>query len=926
MSRYPEFTRILNQQLLAHERTATWLAQRLRLHPGTVNRWLNQNLRPATPDLVVKIADLLAMHNPKERQTFLLAAGYGYLESDAPSVPVPAVNPTSLLAATQTNQPLHNLPVQSTPFVGRTQELVQLTTQLAQPDLRLLTIVGFGGMGKTRLAVELATQQLHQFADGVWFVSLVGVAPETNSQLNPLVMNLANVLSVVFLGQGDPEEHLLRYLHKKEMLLLFDNMEHLLDFSDFLSRMVLKTGRIKVIVTTRERLKLREEWLFPLDGLTMPPLNHVLPSAQMEAWTSYEAVRLFEQQARRIHPTFDLAAEIDQVFRVCYLLEGMPLGIELAAAWLRQLPLSMIRAEIEKSLDFPSSPLRNQPERHRSFRAVFEQSWQLLTDEEQQVLMGLAVFRDGFQPREAEKVTGASVLVLANLVDKSFLHLTEKGRYEIHERIRQYAEEKLHQQPAYETVVREQHGRTYLAFLDEQCQRLMTAEQQQVLTVLTDDLNNILTAWTWALEGGKLIEIVFAMPSQQGQMSFLFFYFLKSWFLAGIALANRTIVAGKILCGVDTSPQENYQNRFFLGSQLVYLGLLQAWSGALDEAKLNLQEGRALLQTLDPPPLWALAFAENITVVSFHRNLDGKIAIQRLTTSLARFAQLDDTVGQGNTLIALGQAAFSLGNYEQAESFCRSSLIYIKAPSDLGYAYMTLGRIFQEKGKVQQAETYYQEALHAWSQINYQQGLCFLYKDLAHIARLREEYHKAQPYFEQSLELAQRISFRIGELEALLGLALMAEGTGNDGTAEQYFRRMTTIDRELTSLSASALNGLGRIALRSGTQEAAVADFTQSLRISNKAQMAPQALEAIAGIAAYFIQIGHTLRANHLLSFVYHHPATGHETKQWAISLLGDTASEIAPNRISANREYHRSMNLESITVELLRELTSTER
>lgn len=199
MNRYPEFTRLLNQQLLAHERTATWLAHRLGLHPGTINRWLSQNLRPATPEIVIRIADLLSIHSPKDRQTFLLAAGYGYLESNGPTLTASNSNNSDAISATSTVLPTHNLPVQPTTFVGRTKELAQLTEQIAQPDSRLLTIVGLGGIGKMRLALELATRQLHKFADGVWFVSLVGVDTKSNNQLNPLVMSLANVLALVHL-------------------------------------------------------------------------------------------------------------------------------------------------------------------------------------------------------------------------------------------------------------------------------------------------------------------------------------------------------------------------------------------------------------------------------------------------------------------------------------------------------------------------------------------------------------------------------------------------------------------------------------------------------------------------------------------------------------------------------------------------------
>ena len=922
MSSYPEFTHILNQQLLAQERTATWLAHRLGLHPGTVNRWLNQDSRPATPELVARIVDLLRIHQAKERQTFILAAGYGYLEGAGATPTAPTANETPASPAFQAMLPSHNLPPQPTTFVGREQELAQLAAQIALPDLRLLTIVGFGGIGKTRLALEMAARQLDKFADGVWFVSLVGVETSANNtQLNPLVMGLANALSVVFLGQGDPEAHLLSYLHKMAMLLLFDNVEHLLGHSDFLSRRVLKTERIKVIVTSRERLQLREEWLFPLAGLAMPALDGMPTPEQTQVLTHYDAARLFAQQARRVHPTFDLSAEIKQVLRICHLVEGIPLGIELAAAWLRQMPLSMIATEIESSLDFLISPLRNQPERHRSFRTVFEHSWKLLANEEQEVLMSLSVFRHGFRRPEAKAVTDTSLQTLTSLVDKSFLRLNEGGRYAIHERIRQYAAEKLRQVPNHEKLVRERHGRTYLAFLGDQGKRLMTADQQMVLTALTDDLNNIHTAWVWALEQGKLSEILLATPNERSQTDFMHFYFLKSWLWEGLELAIRTVAGLRVACGSAATVLTNYQNQLALGVHLVYVGQFQAWIGLLDQAKLSFQEGQSLLHQLDPKPLWELASAENTVISCLHRNLDSRIAVTRLETNLALFSQLGDKVAQGIVLTLLGQAAFSLGNYAQAQHFCRSSLRYVEAPFQFGYVLMTLGRIAQEKGKYQQAEAHYQEALHHWTQINYQQGLCFIYKDLGHIARLRQAYHKAQPYLEQSVELAQRISFRVAEVEAIHGLAQIAEDTGNDGTAEQYFQRILVLDQQATSRSASALNGLGRIALKTGEQQAAIAYFSQSLQISHQAQTAPQILEAAAGIAYYFAQTGRLPRAIDLLDWVQNHPATGHETKQWATNLLSELVLEAAPEVVVTAQKHSQSMQLDIVAVELRREL-----
>ena len=324
--------------------------------------------------------------------------------------------------------PLHNLPSQTTPFVGREQELAELARLLADPGVRLVTILGPGGMGKTRLAIEAAQAQLDAFAHGVRFVPLAPVAPaDSAGSTNPLITALGDALDFAFQGSKSPREQLLAYLRGKEMLIVFDNFDHLLEAVDLVGDLISHAPRIKVLVTSRERLNLQEEWLFPLQGMRVPD----------------EAVLLFEQHARQVQPDFDLVAERAWVIRICQLVDGLPLGIELAAAWTRLMPPQTIAQEIEGSIDFLATTLRNVPERHRSLRAVFDQSWDRLSEAEQAVLAKLSVFRGGFQREVAEAVTGTSLWLLSSLADKSLLHVTPSGRYEIRELLRQYVAEKL---------------------------------------------------------------------------------------------------------------------------------------------------------------------------------------------------------------------------------------------------------------------------------------------------------------------------------------------------------------------------------------------------------------------------------------------------------------------------------------------------
>src|SRR5579864_4058079 len=264
--------------------------------------------------------------------------------------------------------PTHNLPAQSTPFIGRTAELAEIGQLLADPTCQLLTLVGPGGSGKTRLAIQVAAQKSADFPQGVYFVPLAPLSVPDN-----IVSAAAGVLGLSFDGSDTPKQQLLHFLRKKRALLLMDNFEHLLEGAAFVAEMLEAAPALKILVTSREALNIQEEWVRRVDGLHFPV------GAEVENAQGYSAIWLFVERARRVRANFSLAEEWDNVLRICQLVQGMPLAIELATAWLKTLPSARIADEIQRNLDFLASPLRNVSERHRSMRAVFDQSWKLLS-------------------------------------------------------------------------------------------------------------------------------------------------------------------------------------------------------------------------------------------------------------------------------------------------------------------------------------------------------------------------------------------------------------------------------------------------------------------------------------------------------------------------------------------------------------------
>ena len=352
------------------------------------------------------------------------------------------------------------LPVQATRFVGRERELGEVSELLTNSDCRLLSLVGGGGLGKTRLALQAAQEQLEvgSFVDGVVFVPLEAV---TSAASFPAV--LAGALELTLSGQEDASSVVKRFLAEKRLLLVLDNFEQLLEGTPFVRELIDHCPGLKLLVTSRERLNLEHEWVFTIEGLTYP--QETTPLEQAE---SFDAVRLFLQRAKRAQHGFSLTPKtLLPVNRICQLVEGMPLAIELASSWLRALPTDAIVKELETGIDLLESPTRDVSERHRGVRVLFDHSWSLLNEQEREALRRLSVFRGGFTRAAASMVAGATLPLLARLVDKSLLRMSPEGRYNRHPLLSQYTSEKLAEHPHEKEEAEKKHGSYYLGLVRE---------------------------------------------------------------------------------------------------------------------------------------------------------------------------------------------------------------------------------------------------------------------------------------------------------------------------------------------------------------------------------------------------------------------------------------------------------------------------
>lgn len=493
------FGRWLKQRRKALDLTQGDLAQRVGCATTTIRKLEAEKLRPSR-QLAERLARALQLTGGEYATCVQLARLRAPL-----LVPPPKTEHGSEEALT--------LPIGATPLVGREAELAHLATMLADPTCRLVTLVGPGGIGKTHLALQVAANHCSHFRHGVVWVGLAAVQ---SPQL--FVPTLAAGLNLTFATPNDAQRQLRSYLRAKHLLLVVDNMEHLLTETDLLLDLLHYAPAVKVLITSRERLQVQAEWVVDIAGLRVPLVNEPL-----EVPAAWPAVELFVQCARRADQNFVATQDEESIACICRLVDGLPLGIELAAAWVRVLTCAEIAHELAQSSSLLTTSRRDVPARHRSLQAVFEHSWNLLTDSEQRVLCQLSIFRGGCTRDAAEQVAGASFPILVALVDKSLVQRTRNGRYELPALVRECAAAKLHTLAEHEAVVYDRHCAYYVDLL-QQCGMVVHAgKHAQAGATLSAERDNLRAACQWAATRAKTAEL------EQARSALAQFRELQKW-------------------------------------------------------------------------------------------------------------------------------------------------------------------------------------------------------------------------------------------------------------------------------------------------------------------------------------------------------------------------------------------------------------
>lgn len=319
------------------------------------------------------------------------------------------------------------LPKYTTPFIGREQYIQEISDLLARADVRLVTIAGPGGTGKTRFCVELARQNSGRYPHGVYFISLASL-----DSIKEAVTEIGRQLGIQFSKKVQPDRQLAAFLEGKQLLLILDNLEHLADAATWVDSLLDSTDDMQLLVSSQSSLNISAEWVRYLGGVPCPDPANSHPE-------NYPAVKLFAERAYRVRSSFELEANLDCIAEICRHLHGLPLALELAAAWIKSLDCTEIAAELKGGSEFLITRHTDLEERHQSLQAVFNYAWKLLSNQEKRVLLRLSPFRGGFSRKTAEEVGGADLTMLTNLVDKSFLVQSPQGNFMFHDLLRQYA-------------------------------------------------------------------------------------------------------------------------------------------------------------------------------------------------------------------------------------------------------------------------------------------------------------------------------------------------------------------------------------------------------------------------------------------------------------------------------------------------------
>jgi predicted ATPase len=663
-----------------------------------------------------------------------------------------------LQSTSKTKQTKNNLPVQPTPFIGRAKQLAAIKELLMNAETRLVTLMGPGGTGKTRLSLQVAQELLDQFINGVYFVPL---ADDTDA--SQLISRVAQQLEVRE-GGRPLLENVKDYLRDKRMLLVMDNFEQLVSAAPAVAEILAAAPQLKIITSSRIALNLHGEREFPV-----PPLE--LPQAENEsAWENLienESVILFVGRARAVHPNFALTKDnASSVAEICRRLDGLPLALELAAARIKLLGPQAILARLDDKLKLLTGGARDLPTRHQTLRNTLEWSYDLLNQDEKILYARLSVFVGGFTLEAAEAVCNSEGKLdilegLTSLVNNSLLRQQEEtadgeSRFEMLETIRSYALERLTESGEIDAL-RAGHAQYYGGIILNQAGlQIYSSNALYWLNWFEQELDNIRATLTWGLSSPQGIQ-----PGTGLVFMLVWFWYRRGRFIEGLEWADKYLAVSD----VQKSPP-------LRALVLASSGMMALWQGKQDVALSKLQEALPIVQTLEDDLMAAMTqMANGIAFINMGRDGDAQPLLEQ---AIRFFKKADQRYFHALAVVHLGNAELGLGNVEQARAYHEEALAEARVIDEnwlISFALNNLGEVARTQGQFDQARKYYEECESLLRATGDRGDVARFVHNLGYIAQHEEDFELAESLFRKSLAMFRRLGNRRGIAECLAGLA-----------------------------------------------------------------------------------------------------------------------------------------------------------
>lgn len=846
----------------------------------------------------------------------------------APPAPPPAA-PLSRFAGA-------NLPPQSTPFIGRTMELGEIAYRLADPACRLLTLVGPGGIGKSRLSIQSAAGLTGQFSHGVCFVALAPL--HTPDQVIPaLAQALGLDMSLASSAYTQVED----YLRAREMLLVLDNMEHLLPAAETLSRLLAAAPGVKMLVTSRQGLTLPEEWVFELGGMSFPS-GGSFADAQ-----NYSALALLAATARRVKGGFELTREnLPDAVRICRLVDGIPLGIELAAAWVRILSLREIADEIERSLDILTTQMRTVPERQRSIRAAFESSWNRLVEKDRAAFCSLAVFHGGFTRAAAAQIVGIDLTGLSTLVDQSLVRHAPDGRYDLHELMRKFASEKLDERPDLREAMQTAHRRYYLEELIHMEEPIKGPQQVRVVQSSLKEMENFNAAWSNALQSHDLNAMVRAGPM-------VFLLFTRQLRMAeAIALLQPTIawleetqkekpddaqgklLLGALYCAFSSLTYGQYSTQQVIDFLQRGLGLLEGLPASklksfaylvsnfgrltLDPVRMEKLFNETYTETQRAGDEWMLALCEMVYGGVVNSTGTGR-NLGLLHSALARFERLNDPWGMGLVLNMLSGLHFWDADYPTAKTYAAGALERFREVGErmrITEAQFNLGLIAMSLGEYDEAIRLYSDNLTALVDLGSRATIAAHENSIGYVLFLQGRLAEAEAYYLRARDRYAETDDVNGQAMALNNLGDLERARGNfDGARQLYAGGLALLNPELDHwLVCVCEKNLGKILVDLDRLAEAEEHLARALETAVHIQRTSELPDIFTARARLLARQGQAERAVEMLALSAAHPTTTRVIREEALAVLEELRSALPPETYEAARRRGAALPITAFT------------